>query len=209
MRDPRPRVLIGEKAIARRVAQLAAQISRDYACADELVLVGVLKGAFIFLADLARRLTIPRAVEFVALSSYGAGARRSGVRLLMDLRSPIAGKHVLVVEDIVDTGRTLATLMRLLAARRPASLAACALVRKPSRVEVPVELRYLGFDIPDRWVVGYGLDLAERDRTLPYLGWVEGGPEDRRGGEAFPAEEREVEGAGQERQLEPAAGPGG
>jgi hypoxanthine phosphoribosyltransferase len=209
MIDPRPKVLVSEEAISRRVAELAAQISRDYAGVDELVLVGVLKGAFIFLADLARRLTIPRAIEFIALSSYGAGARRSGgVRLVMDLRSPIAGKHVLVVEDIVDTGHTLAYLMRLLDARGPASLAACALVRKPNRIEAPVKLAYLGFDIPDRWVVGYGLDLAEKDRTLPYIGWVEGGRADRHGGEPVP-EDQGAESAEQGRELAVGAGPGG
>ncbi len=177
MTDRRPKVLISEEDIAKRVAELAAQISRDYAAVSDLVLVGVLKGAFIFLADLARRLTIPRTVEFIALSSYGAEAQGSGeVRLVMDLRSSIAGKHVLVVEDIVDTGQTLAYLMRLLAARGPASLEACALVRKPKRGQVPVKLAYLGFDIPDRWVVGYGLDLGEWNRTLPYIGWVESGP---------------------------------
>jgi len=184
MTDPRPKVLISEEAIARRVAELAAEISRDYAQADELVLVGVLKGAFIFLADLARRLTIPRRVEFIALSSYGAGARSSGeVRLVMDVRSSIAGKHVLVVEDIVDTGHTLDYLMRLLGARDPASLEACALVRKRDREKARVKLRYLGFDIPDRWVVGYGLDLAEKNRTLPYIGWVKEGGADLRGPE--------------------------
>lgn len=178
MIEPLPKVLISEEAIAKRVAELADRISRDYERADNLVLVGVLKGAFIFLADLARRLTIPRTIEFIALSSYGTGARGSGeVRLVMDVRSTIAGNHVLVVEDIVDTGRTLDYLMRLLGARGPASLAACALVRKPDRLQIPVNLDYLGFDIPDRWVVGYGLDLGERHRTLPYIGWVEGGAE--------------------------------
>ena len=176
MIDLRPEVLIGEEVIARRVAELAAQIDRDYARAGELVLLGVLKGAFIFLADLARRLTIPRTVEFIALSSYGADGRTSGeVRLLMDVRSSIAGRHVLVVEDIVDTGRTLDYLMRMLRAREPASLEACVLVRKPERVQAPVKPRYLGFDIPDRWVVGYGLDLGEKGRTLPYIGWVKEG----------------------------------
>lgn len=174
MSEPLPKVLISEAAIAERVGQLAAQISRDYAAADSLVLVGVLKGSFIFLADLSRRLSIPRTVEFVALSSYGAGARSTGeVRLVMDLRSAIAGKHVLVVEDIVDTGHTLDYLMRLLRARGPASLAACALVRKPERREVDVEIAYLGFDIPDRWVVGYGLDIGERFRTLPFIGYLD------------------------------------
>ncbi len=169
-----PHVLVSEEAIARRVGELAAEISRDHAGVEDLVLVGVLKGAFIFLADLARKLTIPRTVEFIALSSYGAGARRTGeVRLLMDLRSEIAGKHVLVVEDIVDTGHTLDYLVRLLRARGAASVEACVLVRKPDRVEVPVEIRYLGFDSPDRWVVGSGLDLGETGRTLPFIGWVE------------------------------------
>jgi hypoxanthine phosphoribosyltransferase len=189
MTDPRPKVLISEEAIARRVAELAAQIDRDYAGVDELVLVGVLKGAFIFLADLSRRLTIPRKVEFIALSSYGAGAKSSGdVRLVMDVRSSISGKHVLVVEDIVDTGHTLDYLLRLLGARGPASLEACALVRKPKRIEAPVRLRYLGFDIPDRWVVGYGLDLAEENRTLPYIGWVRAGSADPGGRESVPSE---------------------
>ncbi len=174
MAELRPHVLIAEEAIARRVGELAEAISRDHAGVDELVLVGVLKGAFIFMADLARRLTIPRTVEFLALSSYGAGSRSTGeVRLLMDLRASVAGKHVLVVEDIVDTGHTLDYLVRLLRARGAASVEACVLVRKPDRVEVPVEVKYLGFDIPDRWVVGYGLDLGEQGRTLPYIGWVE------------------------------------
>jgi hypoxanthine phosphoribosyltransferase len=175
MIDLRPEVLLGEEVIARRVAELAAQIDRDYAGAGELVLLGVLKGAFIFLADLARRLTIPRTVEFIALSSYGPDGRRSGEnRLVMDVRSSIAGRHVLVVEDIVDTGRTLDYLIRLLRGREPASLEACVLVRKP-RMQTPVKPRYLGFDIPDRWVVGYGLDLGEKGRTLPYIGWVKEG----------------------------------
>ncbi len=173
MADPAPSVLIDETAIAQRVGQLAARISRDYAGVDGLVLVGVLKGSFIFLADLSRRLSVPHVVEFIAVSSYGPGSGASGeVRMLMDLRTSIAGKHVLIVEDIVDTGHTLAYLMRLLRARGPASLKACALVRKPDRREVAVELAYLGFDIPDRWAVGYGLDLGERFRTLPYIGCV-------------------------------------
>lgn len=171
---PEVKLLISEEAIAARVRELAAEISRDYATADDLVLVGVLKGSFIFLADLARRLSIPRSVEFIAVSSYGAGARATGeVRLVMDLRRAIAGKHVLVVEDIVDTGHTLDYLVRLLGARGPASLRTCALVRKPDRLEVDVKVAYLGFDIPDRWVVGYGLDVGERFRTLPFIGWVD------------------------------------
>ncbi len=189
MKRPEPEVLISEEAIATRVGQLAERISRDYATVDDLLLVGVLKGAFVFLADLARRLTIPRTVEFIALSSYGTGARASGeVRLVLDLRSAIAGRHVLVVEDIVDTGHTLDYLLRLLRARGPASLAACALVRKPARLAVDVQLAYLGFDVPDRWVVGYGLDIGERFRTLPYIGTVDEppGPEAAPGSDPAP-----------------------
>jgi hypoxanthine phosphoribosyltransferase len=177
MSEPAPKVLIPEETILRRVEELARQVSRDYASVENLLLVGVLKGSFIFLADLSRRLSIPRTVDFIALSSYGAGARSTGeVRLVMDLRAAVAGKHVLVVEDIVDTGRTLDYLVRLLRARGPASLAACVLVRKPERLEVPVELAYLGFDIPDRWVVGYGLDVGERFRTLPFIGFLDEPP---------------------------------
>jgi len=172
MDDQLPQVLISEAAIAAKVEELAARISRDYAGVDDLILVGVLKGAFIFLADLARKLTIPRSVDFIALSTYGNGTTTGSVRLIMDLRRAIEGKHVLVVEDIVDTGHTLAYLLRNLATRQPASLACCALVRKAARSQVEVPLRYLGFDIPDVWVVGYGLDWAERYRTLPYIGIV-------------------------------------
>ena len=176
MNDAQPKVLITEQAIAEKVSRLGAQISQDYAGRGDLMLIGVLKGSFIFLADLSRRLTIPHTVDFIALSSYGAATRSSGeVRLMMDLRTSIAGKHILIVEDIVDTGHTLEYLERLLGARGPASLKACALVRKPDRREVDVELTYVGFDIPDKWVVGYGLDYADRFRTLPYIGYVEEG----------------------------------
>ena len=163
-------VLISEAEIQRRVQELAAEISRDYAQAGELILVGVLKGAFIFLADLSRRLTIPRSIEFMAVSSYDNGDQESSaVRLVMDLRKNIEGKHVLVVEDIVDTGRTLNFLGELLAARKPKSVKTCALVRKPDRARVDAEINYLGFEIPDAWVVGYGLDYDEQNRTLPYI----------------------------------------
>lgn len=169
-----PRVLITETDIRRRVAELAAQISADYADVEELTLLGVLKGAFIFLADLSRQITVPRRIEFMALSSYGAGTVSSGaVRVVMDLRESIEGRHVLVVEDIVDTGRTLHYLTELLGTRDPASLRTCALVRKLDRHEVEVSIDYLGFDIPNVWVVGYGLDLAERYRALPYIGVIE------------------------------------
>ncbi len=151
------------------MAELAARIDADYAGAGELVLIGVLKGSFIFLADLARRLTISHRVEFIAVSSYGdrETADPGAVRLLMDVRHDIADCHVLVVEDIIDTGYTLSYLLRLLEARHPASLRACTLLRKPERKQVDVPVAYLGFDIPDVWVVGYGLDYAERHRTLP------------------------------------------
>lgn len=163
-------ILLTEAEIQRRVAELAEAISADYAGEDELILVGVLKGAFIFLADLSRRLTIPRAIEFMAVSSYEDDSQESSaVRLLMDLRKNIEGKHVLVVEDIVDTGRTLKFLGELLSARRPASVKTCALVRKPDRTRVETKIDYLGFEIPDAWVVGYGLDFDEENRALPYI----------------------------------------
>jgi len=160
---------ISREQIAARVAELAARVDADYGGVDELVLIGVLKGSFIFLADLARHLTIRHRVEFIAVSSYGdrESTESGAVRLLMDVRHDIAGCHVLVVEDIIDTGCTLAYLLRLLGARGPASLRACTLLRKPDRQEIDVPVEYVGFDIPDVWVVGYGLDFAERYRTLP------------------------------------------
>lgn len=177
MSNRRPEVLITEEKIRERVTEFAQRISRDYA-GQELVLVGVLKGAFILLADLSRQLTILHRVEFIALSSYGQTSVSTGaVRLIMDLRGDIEGKHVLIVEDIVDTGHTLHYLMSLLKTRRPASLRTCALVRKSDRAEVEVEIDYLGFDIPDVWVVGYGLDYAEQYRTLPYIGVLRPGVE--------------------------------
>lgn len=170
----RPRALIDAARIDARVAELARQIDADYTGADEVLLVGVLRGAFIFLADLARRLQTPNRVDFIALSSYGAGTVSSGeVRLIMDLKSAVAGRHLLIVEDIVDSGHTLDYLLRLLAAREPASLRSCALLRKLARREVDVEPDYLGFDIPDLWVVGYGLDHADHYRTLPYIGVID------------------------------------
>ena len=172
MKSSPPPVLISEADIQRRVTELAAAISADYAD-EELVLVGVLKGAFIFLADLARQLTVPRTIEFIALSSYENGSSGGAVRLVMDLRAGIEGKHVLIVEDIVDTGNTLHYLIDMLKARSPATVRTCALVRKADRAQVEVAVDYLGFDIPDVWVVGYGLDYAERDRTLPYIGQIQ------------------------------------
>ena len=163
--------LISEELIADRVRELAARISDDYARRGELVLIGVLKGSFIFLADLSRHLTVPHRIEFIAVTSYGddESTDPGAVRLLMDVRHDIGGQHVLVVEDIVDTGHTLAYLLKLLQARDPASLESCTLLRKPDRSEVEIDIAYLGFDIPDVWVVGYGLDYAERHRTLPSI----------------------------------------
>jgi len=168
-----PKTLISEADIQKRVRELAAQISADYADCGDLVLVGVLKGSFIFLADLARCMIIPRTIEFIAVSSYGKGSKSSGaVRLVMDVRGSIEGKHVLIVEDIVDTGHTLKYLIGMLKSHRPASVKTCALVRKADSAEVDVIVDYLGFDIGNEWVVGYGLDYAEQNRTLPYIGVV-------------------------------------
>ncbi|NNL12654.1 MAG: hypoxanthine phosphoribosyltransferase [Acidimicrobiia bacterium] len=167
-----PPELISASDIATRVEELAAQIDADYADTGPLVLIGVLKGSFIFLSDLARHLTIPHRIEFIAVSSYGdrESETADAVRLLMDVRHPIEGAHVLLVEDIVDTGHTLVYLERLLAARSPASLKTCTLLHKPDRTEAHTDIDYLGFTIPDVWVVGYGLDYAEQHRTLPYIG---------------------------------------
>ena len=168
-----PDVLISEDDIEARVLALAEQISADYADAGNIVLVGVLKGSFIFLADLSRRLSIPRTIEFIAVSSYGRTSKSTGaVRLLMDVRGSIEGKHVLIVEDIVDTGHTLKYLIGMMKSHRPASVKTVALVRKAESAEVEVTLDYVGFDIGDEWVVGYGLDFAEQHRTLPYIGHV-------------------------------------
>ena len=173
-----PPVLISEQEIEQRVAELAAQISNDYAGRGDPVLVGVLKGSFIFLADLARRMTIPRTIEFIAVSSYGRTSVATGaVRLLMDVRGPIENRHVLIVEDIVDTGHTLQYLIGILESHRPASIRTCTLLHKADSARVDVPIDYVGFDIRDEWVVGYGLDYAERDRTLPYIGVVT--PDDR------------------------------
>jgi hypoxanthine phosphoribosyltransferase len=168
-----PEVLISEEAIQSRVLELAEQISADYDDSDDLVMVGVLKGSFMFLADLSRRLSIPRTIEFIAVSSYGNGSVSSGaVRLVMDVRGNIEGKHVLIVEDIVDTGHTLKYLIGIMKSHRPTSVKTAALVRKVESAEVDVDVDYLGFDIGDEWVVGYGLDFAEQNRTLPYIGVI-------------------------------------
>jgi hypoxanthine phosphoribosyltransferase len=165
-------VLLDEATIAQRVQALAGRISADYEGVnnEDFLIVGVLKGAFIFMADLARRLTVPHRVDFIALSSYLYKAETIGeVRMIMDTRADVAGRHILIIEDILDTGYTLSYLQRIFKARSPASLKTCVLLSKPSRRKVEVQVDYLGFEIPDVWVVGYGLDFADRFRTLPYI----------------------------------------
>ena len=163
-------VLIDEASLQNRIAELGVAITEDYRGRD-LLLVGVLKGAIFFMADLMRQIDIPCEVDFMAISSYGAGVDSSGVvRILKDLDISIEARNVLVVEDIVDSGLTLSYLLRNLEAREPASLETCALLTKPERRENDVICRYVGFEIPNRFVIGYGLDFAERYRNLPYVG---------------------------------------
>jgi hypoxanthine phosphoribosyltransferase len=162
-------VLIEPDTLSGRVAELGTEISADYEGRD-LLLIGVLKGAVFFMADLMRKLTIPCEVDFMAISSYGASTDSSGVvRILKDLDINIEGRHVLVVEDIIDSGLTLSYLMRNLESREPATLEICALLTKPERREIEVPVRYVGFEIPNRFVIGYGLDFGERYRNLPYV----------------------------------------
>ncbi|HWB23421.1 MAG TPA: hypoxanthine phosphoribosyltransferase [Gaiellaceae bacterium] len=163
-------VLIDEERLQARIHELGAEISADYA-GRELLLVGVLKGAVFFMADLMRSITVPCEIDFMAISSYGASTDSSGVvRILKDLDINIENRHVVIVEDIVDSGLTLSYLVRNLESRGPASLAVCALLTKPGRREIEVELGYVGFEIPNKFVIGYGLDFAERYRNLPYVG---------------------------------------
>lgn len=162
-------VLVSEEAIKNRVAELGRQISEDYA-GEKLLLIGLLRGAIVFLSDLMRCVTIPIQLDFIGISSYGANTESGAVRLVMDLEIDIAGRHVLIVEDIVDTGKTLFYLAGNLRARQPASLRICALLDKPERRQVPIDVDYVGFEIPDKFVVGYGLDFAEGYRNLPFVG---------------------------------------
>jgi hypoxanthine phosphoribosyltransferase len=163
-------VLIDADRLNGRIAELGDEISSDYAGRD-LLLIGVLKGAVFFMADLMRRLTVPCEIDFMAISSYAGATESSGVvRILKDLDINIEGRDVLVVEDIIDSGLTLSYLMRNLESREPASLEICALLTKPARREIDVPVRYVGFEIPNRFVVGYGLDFEERYRNLPYVG---------------------------------------
>jgi hypoxanthine phosphoribosyltransferase len=172
-------VLIGEEELQARVSELAAEVGRDYA-GRNLLLVAILKGAVPFLADLMRRLEIPCELDFMAVTSYGSETDSSGVvRILKDLDVSIAGRHVLIVEDIIDSGLTLHYLLRSLRAREPASLEVCALLTKPERRRVDLPIRYVGFEIPNRFAIGYGLDYAERFRNLSYVAAMrENGQED-------------------------------
>jgi hypoxanthine phosphoribosyltransferase len=167
-------ILVQPDELAHRVRELAGEISADYAGRD-LLLVGVLKGAVFFLSDLMRHLEVDCELDFMAVSSYGSSTDSSGiVRILKDLDAPIEGRHVLIVEDIVDSGLTLSYLFRMLRARNPATLEVCALLTKPERREVDLPIRYVGFEIPNRFAIGYGLDHAERFRNLPYVAVLEG-----------------------------------
>ena len=165
--------MISAKSIAARVESLAAQITKHYAGCDKLVVVGLLRGSFVFIADLVREIDLPVEVDFLEASSYGDALHSSReVRILKDLRGEIAGKEVLVVEDIVDTGFTLTHVKNLLLSRQPKRLEVCVLLDKPTRREVEIKATWTGFEIPDEFVVGYGIDFAQRNRNLPYIGKV-------------------------------------
>ncbi|KQU99156.1 hypoxanthine phosphoribosyltransferase [Devosia sp. Root413D1] len=165
--------MISAKAIAARVEALAKEISNHYAGTDKLVVVGLLRGSFIFIADLVRELDLPVEVDFLEVSSYGNSTESSReVRILKDLRGEIEGRDVLVVEDIVDTGYTLKHVLEILATRHPKRIEVCALLDKPSRRETSVKARWIGFEIPDKFVVGYGIDYAQRNRNLDHIGAV-------------------------------------
>ena len=163
-------VLMSEETLRKRVQELGAAISQDYA-GKEILMVGVLRGAFVFMADLARAITIPLAIDFMAVSSYGASTSSSGVvRIIKDFDENEEGKHILIVEDIIDSGLTLKYLYNQILSRKPASVKICTLLDKPERRKADVPVDYNGFSIPDAFVVGYGLDYAERYRNLPYIG---------------------------------------
>jgi hypoxanthine phosphoribosyltransferase len=173
-RDPEPFAeLVSAEAIAARVAELGAQITADYRDKQDVVVIGVLKGSVIFLADLVRHIGLPIRIEFIGISSYGDATVSSGVvQITQDVSRPLEGKHVIVVEDIVDTGHTVHYLLENLATRRPASIKLASLLHKPERQERAVKIDYLGFTIPNKFVVGYGLDIAQQYRNLPFIGYV-------------------------------------
>ncbi len=165
-------ILIDSETLQKRIRELGQAVSVDYADTKDLLLICVLKGGVMFLTDLMRHIDVPHSIDFLAISSYGTGARVSSgrVRIDMDLRQDIAGKHILIVEDIIDSGHTLNYILNMLATREPASVRICALLSKPSRREVDIPIDYIGFEIPDKFVFGYGLDLDERFRNLPFVG---------------------------------------
>lgn len=168
MKNHIEQVLITEEQIKEKIKELGEKISNDYRNCDNLLLVGVLKGAVVFMADLIRNIDIPLDIDFMAVSSYGSSTESSGVvRILKDLDDPIEGKDLLVVEDIIDSGLTLSYMCDILKSRKPKSLKICALLDKPSRRKIDLKVDYLGFEIPDYFVVGYGLDYAEKYRNLP------------------------------------------
>lgn len=170
MRNDIQEVLFSEQQLADKVAELGARISADYEGKNPLV-VSVLKGSYVFMADLTRKITIPCNVDFMAVSSYGEGTKTTGeVQIIKDIGSKIDGRHLIIVEDILDSGVTLSFLMKILKARGAASIRLCTLLSKPERRKVDVPIDYLGFEIPDAFVVGYGLDYAEKYRNLPYIG---------------------------------------
>ena len=169
-----PKVLLSTETLQARVKELGEEISRDYAGAEDLMVVPILKGSFLFAADLIRHIDKNLSVEFLGLRSYGAGTETSGVvQITYDLTQPVTGRDVLVVEDIVDTGLSMRYLLENLATRHPRSVKLCSLLHKPARSRVKIPIDYLGFTIEDRFVVGYGLDYAERYRNLPYIGVLE------------------------------------
>lgn len=163
-------VLIDEARLQTRIQEMADQITVDYNGEEDLLLICVLKGSYMFLADLSRALKRPHTLDFMGVSSYGSGTQSSGaVQIIMDLKQPINGRNILIIEDIIDSGNTLDYMRRTLLAREPASLRICSLLNKPSRREIDVPVEYIGFDIPDEFVVGYGLDFDELYRNLPFI----------------------------------------
>lgn len=168
-------VMISEQEIAQRISEMAAQINQDYQQSSSLILIGLLRGSFIFMADLCRKISVPHSVDFMTASSYGDGTSSTrDVKIIKDLDEEIRGKDVLIVEDIIDSGHTLSKVRELFLLREPKSLQICTLIEKPSRKEVDVPVKYIGFSIPDKFIVGYGLDYAQQYRHLPFIGLVSG-----------------------------------
>ena len=171
--DEQIEILISESEIKARINHLAKEISDNYKTSDQLVVIGLLRGSFIFIADLVRRLNLPVEVDFITVSSYGNEMESSRqVRIIKDLETSIKDRDVLVVEDIIDTGHTLAQVLQIMQTRKPKSLSVCTLLNKPSRREIEVDVTWIGFDIPDEFVIGYGIDYAQQGRNLPHIGFV-------------------------------------